>query len=331
MTNSFGKVLKMYLFGASHEPVIGIILEGMPLGIKINLNDFTEFIQRRKGGSIATTDRIENDIPEIITGVVNGLTTGLPITILFKNEHKNSINYELFKYWHRPGHADFTQSIKYGKKTDIRGGGLASGRMTLPMMIAGLIASKCIPQVNAKAYISHIYGEKPENINFEKIKEDGDSLGGEIICEIANVPAGLGEPFFDSVESYISHLIFSVPGVKAIGFGDSWQTALMKGSEYNDIFISENGQTATNHCGGIQGGITNGNKIIFNIAVRPPASISMPQQSLNFSNKKMEIHKIQGAHDTAFILRLPPIIEAISLFAIADLHLFSKIYKDKSL
>ena len=135
----------------------------------------------------------------------------------------------------------------------------------------------------------------------------------EIICEIANVPAGLGEPFFDSVESYLSHLLFSIPGIKAIGFGDSWQTPLMKGSEYNDIFISENRQTATNHCGGIQGGITNGNSIIYNIAVRPPASISKPQESFNFMNKKMEIHQIKGSHDTAFILRLPPVIEAISL------------------
>ncbi|MDD3630405.1 MAG: chorismate synthase [Bacteroidales bacterium] len=331
MANSFGKIIKMHLFGGSHEQLVGVILEGIPSGININVKDFTEYIDRRKGGTTATTDRVENDIPKIVTGLFNDVTTGLPITILFDNKHKDSKNYDLFKSWHRPGHADFTQSIKYGKDADIRGGGIASGRMTLPIMIAGLIAAKCIPTIIAKAYISHIHGEIPEKLNWQKIKDEGDSLGGEIICEIINVPAGLGEPFFDSVESYLSHLLFSIPGIKAIGFGESWQTPLMTGSEYNDIFISENGQTVTNHCGGIQGGITNGNSIIYNIAVRPPASISKPQKSLNFLNKKMEIHQIKGSHDTAFILRLPPVIEAISLFAIADLYLFSKIYKDKLL
>jgi len=329
MANSFGKIIKMHLFGGSHEQLVGVILEGIPSGINVNVNDFKEYIDRRKGGTAATTDRVEDDTPKIITGVINDVTTGLPITILFKNEHKDSKNYDLFKCWPRPGHADFTQSIKYGKNADIRGGGTASGRMTLPLMIAGLIAAKCIPTITAKAYISHIHGEPLENLNWEKIKYEGDSLGGEIICEIANVPAGLGEPFFDSVESYLSHMLFSIPGIKAVGFGESWQTTLMKGSEYNDIFISENGQTATNHCGGIQGGITNGNSIIYNIAVRPPASISKQQESLNFVNKKMEIHQIKGSHDIAFILRLPPVIEAISLFAIAYLYLFSEIYKNK--
>jgi len=326
MSNTFGKIIKVHLFGASHDNVVGVVIEGIPAGINIIEDDFIEYINRRKGGSVGTTDRVEADNPKILTGIIDEYTTGLPITIVFENKNKNSIPYQLYKSWHRPGHADFTQKSKYGKYADIRGGGIASGRMTLPLMIAGVIASKCIPNVNAKAFIAHINGEKPDKIDWQKIRNEGDSLCGEIICILENIIAGIGEPFFDNIESYFSHLFFSIPGIKAVGFGDAWQTAFMRGSEYNDIFISNDGQTTTNHCGGIQGGITNGNAIVIHLIVRPPASIKKEQISLNFDTDELEKRKITGSHDLAFILRLPPIIEAVSLLAIADLYLYSKIY-----
>ena len=324
--NSFGNNLKITIFGESHSEQIGIVVDGMPSGIKINIDDFSEDLNRRNPNIIGTTKRKELDNLKIISGVFNDYSTGAPVTIIVENTNQQSSDYQKNKY--RPSHSDFVASKKYNGYNDYRGGGMFSGRMTVGLVIAGVLAKKLLKKIDIKAHIISIGGVKCRDINKEIIdlitsaKEQGDSLGGVIECCIKGVPVGIGEPFFYGIESVLSHLIFSIPGIVGIEFGDGFSIADKRGSTLNDLYINSEGKTLTNHYGGINGGISNGNDIVFRVAVRPPASILLPQKTFDFERKEITEQVIYGHHDTCFAIRTPVIIEAVSAIVVADLISF---------
>ena len=327
--NTFGENFRITIFGESHSKFVGVTVDGCPAGIAISENDFLEDLTRRKPLQIGTTERKENDIPQIISGILNEKTTGAAITILFENKNTNSDDYSAEMI--RPSHSDFVAKQKYFGCNDFRGGGMFSGRMTIGIVAAGVIAKKIIPEIKIETSIISIGGI--ENISpqnqvseeilqlIEKTSKEGNSLGGIIECTVKNVTIGLGEPFFNSLESMISHLIFSIPGIKGIEFGAGFPIAKMKGSEANDCFINEYGETKTNNSGGINAGFSNGNDIIFRVAVRPTPSIKMEQETYNFATKQIEKMIINGRNDICFALRMPVIIEATVATVLADAKL----------
>ncbi|RKX17739.1 MAG: chorismate synthase, partial [Candidatus Zixiibacteriota bacterium] len=248
--NTFGQKFKLTIFGESHGPVVGVVVDGCPAGIPLCKEDFDADLQRRKAGRKGTTSRIESDHPEILSGVFNEHTTGTPITIIFKNENINSADYSRFRKHPRPGHADFVAEQKYHGFQDYRGGGHFSGRLTLGLVAAGVIAKKMIPDIIIAAALIEVAGNSDIDIAITEAIKQKDSVGGIVECKAINIPVGLGEPFFDSVESVISHLAFSVPGIKGIEFGAGFAAIRMKGSKFNDPIINKGGKTATNHSGG---------------------------------------------------------------------------------
>jgi chorismate synthase len=325
--NSFGRIFRLSIFGESHGKSIGIVVDGCPPGIPLKQTDFNKDLGRRKPGYKGTSTRIETDIPIIESGVFKGKTTGTPIAIRFDNLNIDSKDYKKYVEMPRPGHADFTGKIKYKGYNDYRGGGHFSGRITVGLVVAGVIAKKFIDPIRVKAKLVSAGG----STNIEKAVSDalrsGDSVGGLIECMIEKIPVGYGEPYFDKFESVLSHLIFSIPSINGIEFGKGFEAAVMKGSEYNDKFIDEIGTTKTNNAGGINGGITNGNPVIFRVSVKPTSSINMPQQTYNIKKKKMGILEIKGRHDTCIALRMPVIVEAAAAIAVADFKLLSSEYK----
>ncbi len=317
--NSFGKNFRISLFGESHGKSIGVIIDGTPAGIEFSANDLIPDLLRRKSGATGTTPRIERDLPSIVSGIFEGYTTGAPIAILFANTNTRGEDYKTFSDWPRPGHADFVSRIKRGGFADLRGGGHHSGRVTLALIAAGAVAKKIISPVSVNAELIIAGGKNPWEKELEAAMSEGDSIGGIVQCTVRNIPAGLGEPFFDSVESLISHIIFSIPGIRGIEFGDGFAAAAMRGSVHNDPIIDSSGKSLKNGSGGINGGITNGNEILFKVAVKPTSSISKEQNSYNFSTSKMESKAIPGRHDTCFALRVPPVVEAAVAIVLADL------------
>lgn len=322
--NTFGIIFKVSIFGESHGRVLGAVIDGVPSGIPITEDDFTEDLLRRKSGQPGTTTRTEPDLPELLSGIYNGFTTGAPITVLFRNTDIRTSDYENLKDFPRPGHADFAARMKYGEFYDPRGGGHFSGRITLGLVAAGVIAKKIIQPVSVTTEILEIGGMKDIEKALQLIEGTGDSIGGIVECRATNIPPGLGEPFFYSAESAISQIVFSIPAIKGIEFGSGFQAARMKGSEHNDGFVSTDGKTLTNNASGINGGITNGNDIVFRVAVKPTSSISLPQTTINLKTKNIEILKIEGRHDTCIALRIPVILEAALSIALADLYLITK-------
>ncbi|MFH1049910.1 MAG: chorismate synthase [bacterium] len=325
--NSFGRIFRVSIFGESHGLSVGVLIDGCPAGIKVNDSDFIKEIDRRRPGSVGTTKRIEHDIPIIESGIFRNKTTGTPILIRFENKDIQSKDYEKYLEIPRPGHADFTSRIKYKGFNDYRGGGHNSGRLTIGLVATGALAKKIISPIKINARLVEVGCSKNIKEKVEEIANTGDSIGGLIECKVTNIQAGLGEPFFDSIESMISHVIFSIPAVKGIEFGAGFKSAKMKGSEFNDMFINENGQTATNNAGGINGGISNGNQIIFRVAVKPPSSISLSQKTFNFKKEKMNELVIKGRHDACIALRMPVIVEAAAAIALADLKLINDAMK----
>ena len=319
--NSYGNKFRISVFGESHGEMIGVVMDGVPAGLPLSPDDFMKDLSRRKSGSKGTTPRMEGDIPSIASGVCDGYTTGAPLAVLFKNENTISRDYSQFREIPRPGHADFTAGVKFNSFNDIRGGGHFSGRLTLTLVAAGVIAKKIIGNINVNASITSIGGVSDAS-QWDGIlgaaMAEGDSVGGVVECVCSNVPAGLGEPFFNSLESEIAHLAFSIPGVRGIEFGDGFAAAAMKGSEHNDCFIDAAGHTATNGAGGINGGISNGNPVVFRIAVKPTSSISKVQNTLNFTTGKLEEFSVKGRHDACIALRCPVIVEAIAAIALAQ-------------
>jgi chorismate synthase len=322
--NSFGRIFRVSIFGESHGDSVGVLIDGCPPGINIKPNDFKKDLLRRKPGALGTTTRLENDKPIIESGIFDGKSTGAPILIRFENKNVESKDYKKFKDIPRPGHADFTSGVKYAGFNDYRGSGHFSGRLTVGLVAAGVIAKKIINPINVSANILSVGGSKDIKKSVAKVTKEGDSIGGIIECVSLNIPVGLGEPFFDSLESVISHLIFSIPAIKGIEFGAGFKVAEIKGSEINDRIIDGKGTTKTNNSGGINGGISNGNPIIFRVAVKPPSSISKPQITFNFKKGNIDILEVKGRHDSCIALRIPVIIEAVTAIALTDFKLLDK-------
>ncbi len=317
--NSFGRVFRVSIFGESHGQAVGILVDGCPAGLDMEKISFGKELAERIGGKVGTTSRVEKDEPDFVSGVFKGKSTGAPILILFPNKDIDSSEYEKIKNTPRPGHSDHSAFLKFGGFNDYRGGGHFSGRLTAGLVGAGAIAKALIKPVNIKARVMEVAGSKDIERAIEKAKKEGDSLGGLISCHISKVPSGLGEPFFDSVESLLSHIVFAIPGIKAIEFGAGFKSAKMTGSRFNDPILNKSGTTLTNNSGGINGGITNSNDILFTVAARPPAGISKEQQTIDLvSGTKKEI-SIKGRHDICFALRLPVILESVSAIVLADL------------
>lgn len=320
--NNFGNIFRISVFGESHGSMIGVVIDGMPSGIEVSQEDFLPDLQARRAGKLGTTKRVEDDIPIIASGIFRGNTTGSPITILFENKSQKSNDYAGdFQYKPRPGHADFASQMKFGGFSDFRGSGHFSGRITLALVAAGVLAKKLLPcQIESK--LIEVGGENDFDKALLKAIEIGDSLGAVIETRVTQLPYGIGEPFFASCESVISSIVFSIPGVKGIEFGAGFASARMKGSEYNDEIIDISGKTNTNNSGGINGGISNGNDIVFKTALHPTSSISKEQNTIDIrSGEKVKI-SITGRHDVCFALRVPPIVTAATACALADLYLY---------
>ncbi len=322
--NYFGHSFRLSIFGESHGPSVGIILDGIPAGLPLDPLDFKKELERRWPKIKGISKRREPDLPEIQSGLFEGKTTGSPLTILFFNKKTDSSAYEDLRYLPRPGHADFGAWVKFGGYNDWRGGGHFSGRLTVCLVAAGVIAKKIIAPTKVEAWIEEIGGSKQIESVVNKAINSQDSLGGIIACRAFPLSPGLGEPFFDSLESLLAHLIFSIPGIKGLEFGSGFKLSRMLGSEANDLIINKQGKTLTNHNGGIIGGLSNGNELFLRLAVKPTPSIRRPQKFIDLRTGKTKSIRIKGKHDISFALRLPVVIEAAVAIVLADLMLRSQ-------
>lgn len=351
MKNTFGNNVSITLFGESHGEAIGCVLDGIAPGIEVDEDFIISQMEKRKGINSISTPRREADKVRILSGVFEGKTTGTPIALVIENESQHSKDYSLTKDLARPGHADFTAQSKYHGFQDYRGGGHFSGRLTAPIVAAGAI---CLKALNGKGidigtHISTCGGIKDRDFlnlsedvlalkalempvldekaskkmieQIEKVKGEGDSIGGTLTTAIIGVPAGLGEPWFDSVESLLSHALFSIPAIKGVEFGAGFDFSNMKGSNANDSFFIENGlvQTKTNNNGGINGGITNGMPIVFSCAVKPTPSIYKKQETIDFKRNENTTLEIKGRHDPAIIHRARVVVDSITAITLCDL------------
>lgn len=319
--NSFGRIFRITIFGESHGPAVGITIDGCAAGIDLIETDLEADLQRRRAGAAGTTPRAEDDKPKFISGVFQNKTTGAPITILFENNNTRSADYEELKNTPRPGHADFVLHEKFKGFNDYRGGGHSSGRLTVALVAAGCIAKKILKGVQIRAELAEVGGNKNVEAAIQAAVEAQDSIGGIVACTVSGLPIGLGEPFFDSVESSISHLAFSIPAIKGVEFGSGFHAARMRGSEHNDAIIDAQGTTATNHAGGVNGGVTNSNELYFRVAVKPTSSTPQQQQTWNKQTRSVEAFTVKGRHDLCIALRVPVVVEAIAAIALADLAL----------
>jgi len=323
--NSFGRIFRINIFGESHGESVGLNLDGCPAGLELSVTDFLVDIERRKGGTQkGTTPRKEDDLPIFKSGLFNGKTTGAPITILFENNNTRSGDYEKLRAVPRPGHADFTAHAKFGGYEDYRGGGHFSGRLTVALVAAGVIAKKLLKDIEIKSTIIEIGGETDLEKGLDKAIELKDSIGGIVECRVNGLPIGLGEHFFDSVESLISHAVFAIPAVRGIEFGTGFAAAKMFGIEHNDSIEGASGKTTTNHAGGIVGGYTNGNEMVFRIAIKPTSSTPKEQQTWNWETNEIESFSVKGRHDLCIALRVPVVLEAVTAMVLADLMLIDQ-------
>jgi chorismate synthase len=305
--------------------MVGISIDGCPAGLPLAEDDFTTDLERRKGGmQKGTTPRKEDDKPIFITGYFNGKTTGAPLTILFENKNTRSGDYDKIKSIPRPGHADFVAHEKFGKNEDYRGGGHFSGRLTVCLVAAGVIAKKLLQNISVEATITEVGGEKDVDAGLQKAIDAKDSVGGIVECAVKGIPVGLGEPFFDSVESVLSHAVFSIPAIKGIEFGAGFEAAKMFGGDHNDAIVDAAGRTKTNHAGGVVGGITNGNDLVFRVVVKPTSSTPKEQESWNWESGQVETFSVKGRHDLCIALRVPPVLEAVTAMVLADLLLLEQ-------
>jgi chorismate synthase len=352
--NSFGKLFRLTTFGESHGEMIGGIIDGCPPGITLDFDAIAYAMQRRKPGqSTIVTQRKEEDEVQFVSGLFEGITTGTPIGFFIYNKDQKSSDYSLNKDTFRPSHADFVYEKKYGIR-DYRGGGRSSARETACRVVAGTIAKQLIPNVKITAYVSAVgpivLDQKYTELDFsviesnpvrcpdlavakkmekyiQEVKKQGDTVGGIITCVIQNVPIGLGEPVFDKIHAELGKAMLSINAVKGFEYGSGFLGTKMKGSEHNDLF-NENGSTRTNYSGGIQGGISNGMDIYFNVAFKPVATLIQNQEVLSKANKIVEQHG-KGRHDPCVVPRAVPIVEAMSALVLADYHLLNKIYTQK--
>lgn len=322
--NTFGNIFKVAVFGESHGPCVGVTLDGVPAGMPLDIADFLPDLERRKGGlQKGTTPRKEDDLPIFQSGIYNGFTTGAPLTIIFENNNVRSTDYEKQRAIPRPGHADFVAHVKYGGFEDYRGGGHFSARLTVGIVAAGVIAKKLLSTVNIIANITEVGGAQDIDAGLQRAIDAKDSVGGIIECRASGLPVGLGEPFWNSIESLIAHAMFAIPAVKGIEFGAGFAAAKMFGSEHNDAIEDIFGKTKTNNAGGIVGGISNGNELVFRIAIKPTSSTPKEQQSLNTETNIVETFSVKGRHDLCVALRAPVIVEAMTAIVLADLFLIN--------
>jgi len=323
--NGFGRIFRVNVFGESHGVSVGVNIDGVPAGLPLKQEDFLEDLERRKGGSRGTTPRKEEDLPYIKSGVFNDRTTGAPITILFENNNTRSADYEKLREFPRPGHADFVATKKYGGFEDYRGGGHFSGRLTLNLVAAGVIAKKLLGTgISVTAKLKEVGGYADPEEGLEAAIAAKDSVGGIVECVVDGLPIGLGEPFFDSIESCLAHAAFSIPAIKGVEFGSGFAAARMKGLEHNDPIIDTTGKTATNHAGGVVGGITNGNQLVYRVAVKPTSSTPKEQQTLNIKSGEVETFSVKGRHDLCIALRVPVVLEAVTAMVLADFMLLEQ-------
>ena len=346
MSSSYGENLRIHIFGESHGPAVGVAVEGIPAGERVDLEELQRFLDRRAPGRSAwSTPRKEADIPEFLSGLREGRTCGTPLTAILKSANTRSGDYDALRDVPRPGHADYTAWVKYGESRDSRGGGHFSGRLTAPLCVAGgiclqLLAREGITVLSRIAAIGGIRDEGELTAStaekaFPTVSDsageamrsaiaaaraEGDSLGGVIECAVLGLPAGLGDPMFDGMENRIAAAVFGIPAVKGIEFGAGFAAAGLRGSENNDAFSVENGRIITdgNHCGGILGGITDGMPLTFRAAVKPTPSLARPQQSVDLKTGEIVPLTVTGRHDPCIVPRAVPCLEAAAAIAVYD-------------
>ena len=352
MSSTYGEMLKLSLFGQSHGPAIGMTLDGIPAGLPVDFEKLQHFLNRRApGNEDYSTTRKEEDRPQILAGVVDGYTCGAPIAAIISNNNTRSSDYSDLKDIPRPGHADLTAQMKYRGYQDAAGGGHFSGRLTAPLCIAGGLCKQWLEQmgIRIRAHIVAIGGVVDDPVYLDwanpdldaicddfpvlnpeagsrmrskiaEVKAAGDSVGGLIECIATGLPAGLGEPMFGGMESKIAQIIYGIPAIKGLNFGTGFAGSYMRGSENNDSFVIKDGQikTARNYAGGILGGITNGMPLVFEVAVKPTPSISMPQKSVSISKMEETELIVKGRHDPCIVPRAVPVVEAAAAIAIYD-------------
>ncbi len=320
--NSFGKLFRVSIFGESHGESVGIVVDGCPAGLALTADDLLPDLERRKGGKQkGTTPRQEADYPFFKSGTFNDKTTGFPIAIFFENNNTRSEDYAKQRSIPRPGHADWVAHQKFGGHEDYRGGGHFSARLTTGLVAAGAIAKKLMTGVGIHADVIEIGGEKDLEKGLQNAIDAKDSVGGLVECRVTGLPVGLGEPYFDSVESVLAQIMFAIPAVRGIEFGTGFAAAKMFGSEHNDAIEDMSGKTRTNHAGGVVGGISNGNELLFRLAIKPTSSTPKEQNSLNWDTAQTENFSIKGRHDLCVALRAPVIVEAATAIVLADLML----------
>ena len=320
--NSFGQLFRVQIFGESHGESVGIVVDGCPAGLPLSADDLLTDLERRKGGKQkGTTPRQEADFPFFKSGLFNGKTTGFPIAIFFENNNTRSEDYQKQRNVPRPGHADWVAHEKFGANEDYRGGGHFSARLTTGLVAAGAIAKKLMPGITIEAAVTEIGGEADLEKGLQKAIDAKDSVGGLVECRVKGVPVGLGEPYFDSLESSLAHMMFAIPAVRGVEFGTGFAAAKMFGSEHNDAILDMSGTTKTNHAGGVVGGISNGNELVFRIAIKPTSSTPKEQVSLNWDTQQTESFSVKGRHDLCVALRAPVIVEAATAIVLADFML----------
>ncbi len=328
--NSFGKLFKVSIYGESHGKNVGVLIDNVKPGLELKEEDFIDDLTKRQGGQSNTTPRKETDKPILMSGMFNGKTTGASLLINFENSNTISKDYSNLINHPRPSHADLTYKNKYNFN-DYRGGGASSGRLTVGLVAAGVVAKKMIP-FNFNTEIIQL-GSETNKEHFESyltsIYNDKDSIGAIVKVTISNVLNSLGEPFFYSVESAISQIIYSVPGVKGVSFGIGFDGINLKGSQFNDMIINKEGKTSSNNNGGINGGISNGNDIVVNIFIKPTPSISKPQDTYNFETNRVEKLTIEGRHDPSIAKRAMIVLENSIAIALCDLYLLRGINNDQ--
>ena len=359
MASYLGEHIHVSVFGQSHSPAIGVVVDGLPAGERVDMEELGRFLKRRAPGQNATsTPRKEADLPQFLSGLVDDVTCGAPLAALIENTNTRSQDYAQLRDKPRPGHADFTAQVKYGGFQDVAGGGHFSGRLTAPLCIAGGICLQILKRrgIEVAAHIASIAGEADRPVDplgesvetldalkrapfpvldekageqMRKVilqaKEEGDSVGGIVECLVTGVPAGLGEPMFGGMENRLAAALFGIPAVKGVEFGAGFGVATMRGSENNDPFTVKDGKlvTETNHAGGILGGITNGMPLVFRLAVKPTPSIAKQQQTVSLSKKQVEELVVTGRHDPCIVPRAVPVVEAVTALVLTDL-LFSR-------
>ena len=323
--NTFGRILRVHIFGESHGESVGVVVDGVPSGLSLSEQDLLPDLERRKGGKQkGTTPRQEADYPFFKSGIFNEKTTGFPITILFENNNTRSEDYAKQRSFPRPGHADWVAHEKFGGNEDYRGGGHVSARLTTGLVAAGAIAKKMLGSISINALVTEIGGEADIEKGLQNAIDAKDSVGGIVECRVTGLPVGLGEPYFDSVESVLAHMMFAIPAVRGIEFGTGFAAAKMFGSQHNDAIENSTGKTTTNHAGGVVGGISNGNELVFRLAIKPTASTPKEQQSLNWETGLVENFSIKGRHDLCVALRAPVIVEAATALVLADCMLLEQ-------